>query len=158
MPILAPVGAAILGSGLQLEINRSQKQRLPGIKPGDLLRAALDIQSLSEEGLQPRATTDPFTGNLVISTADQEANLQGILADQRLRELLAPTPEETETSARNRLVVLSLIPGTRGATGRQIAPGIVRRGEPTPGRQTSGPCAGGLSRLSQIRCNVGGFA
>jgi len=155
---------APLTFGLQAELARGQKQRFPGIKPGDFLKAALDIQALSESGQQPRITTDPFTGNLVVSTEDQANVLEGILADRGIRDLLQPTPEETLAAQRVRQDVLAVIPGTIGATARLVAPGVVVRGEIKPGapvvqgRPLSGPCAGGTSLSSQIGCNIGGFA
>ncbi len=165
--IVKAVAPAILGTSLQVEV---QKQRFPGLKPGDLLRAALDIQALSESGLTPRASTDPFTGDLVVSTEDQSATLTGILADREVRRQIVELGEEVGGEAalqRARLAqqiresARDLVPGTLGATARRVAPGVVVRGElrpGLPGRPLSGPCAGGISTLEQIRCNVGGFA
>jgi len=152
------ITGAPLALGVQAEIARGQKERFPGIKPGDLLRAALDIQALSEGGQQARVTNDPFTGDLVVSTPDQANVLEGILADRTIRDLLTPTEEDKAQAEITRQRVLSFVPGTLGATARLVAPGVVIRGEIRPGRPQSGPCAGGISRLSQIRCNIGGFA
>jgi len=161
--IVKAAAPAIIGSAIQVEATRT---RFPGIKPGDFLKAALDIQSLSESGKTPRITTDPFTGDFVISTADQSGVLTQILADREInRQIVALGPEvggdvELQRAALQQ-EVRAVVPGTVGATARMVAPGVVVRGElrpGLPGRPLSGPCAGGQSALEQIRCNERGFA
>jgi len=153
------VGPLLIGQSIQ-----PRGGRAPGIKPGDLLRAALDIQALSERGLVPRVSTDPFTGDVVVSTADQTPILNELLADRTIRELLAPTESELSDVRAVRTNVLSLVPGQGSATARQIAPGRVSRGTSITSsvsavtRKLSGPCAGASSGFQRIRCNVGGFA
>lgn len=102
--ILAGVGAAIVGEGLQARGGPLEApfQRAPGLKPGDILRASLATQALSERGLSPVVSTDPFTGNLVISTADQTANLFNLLGERFAREALASTPAESAEIFRQR--------------------------------------------------------
>jgi len=165
--IVKAAAPAILGQAVQVEVART---RFPGIKPGDLLKASLDIQSLSERGLSPVTSVDPFTGNLVISTADQSTVLAGILADREIGRQIDALGEEPGSPAALQRIALAQqiretarehVPGTIGATARLVAPGVVVRGElrpGLPGRPLSGPCAGGGSILEQIRCNVGGFA
>jgi len=161
--IVKAVAPAVIGSTIQVETTRT---RFPGIKPGDFLKAALDIQALSERGKSPLITTDPFTGDFVISTADQSGVLTQILADREISRQLADLGEEVggETALRRAALqqeIRATVPGTIGATARMVAPGVVVRGElrpGLPGRPLSGPCAGGESILEQIRCNVGGFA
>ncbi len=165
--IVKAVAPAIIGTSVQVETQRS---RFPGIKPGDFLKAALEIQALSETGRPPMVSTDPFTGDLVVSTADQTSILTQILADREIRrqiESLGPEVGGEAELQRARLAqqiresARDLVPGTLGATGRMVGPGTVVRGElrpGLPGRPLSGPCAGGGSKLEQIRCNVGAFA
>jgi len=167
LPAVAPVATTAVGAGLITGLTQGvsalvlgsaispKAGRAPKITPGALLQAALEIQALSEAGQVPRFTADPFTGNFVVSTEDQAGVLESILADRALRDLLAPTPEETLAVQRTRQTVLALVPGTIGATARQVAPGVVVRGQLRP---LSGPCAAGSSTLDQIRCNLGGFA
>lgn len=167
LPAAAPVVTTALGSGAITGLTtgvaslvvgsaiQPKGDRAPKITPGSLLRAALEIQALSEAGKVPRVTNDPFTGNIVISTQDQAGVLSSILADRELRNLLAPTPEESLAAQQTRESVLALVPGTIGATARQVAPGVVMRGRLSP---LSGPCAAGSSTFDEIRCNLGAFA
>jgi len=157
--LTSAVGPLLIGQSIQ-----PRGGRAPGIKPGDLLRAALDIQALSERGLVPRVSTDPFTGNLVVSTMDQTPILNELLADRTIRELLAPTESELSGIRAVRSTTLSLVPGQGSATARQVAPGRVERGPSITSsaaavtRNLSGPCAGATSGFQRVQCNVGGFA
>jgi len=153
------VGGIVLGQAITPKAFRS-----PKIKPGEFLKAALEIQALSEAGQVPRITTDPFTGNFVISTEDQSGILNQLLAERSVRELLAPGPEDIEEARQIRTTALALVPGQGSPTARVLAPGIVARGPrikstvAAASRTLSGPCAGGGTGFSRIRCNVGGFA
>jgi len=161
--IVKAAAPAIIGTAVQVEATRS---RFPGIKPGDFLKAALDIQGLSERGLTPRITTDPFTGDFVISTEDQSGVLTQILADREISRQITTLGEEVGGAVELQRAALqqqvrAVVPGTIGATARAVSPGVVVRGElrpGLPGRPLSGPCAGGQSTLEQIRCNERGFA
>jgi len=153
------VGSVILGQAITPKAFRA-----PKVKPGDFLKAALEIQALSERGLVPRITTDPFTGNFVVSTEDQSPILTELLADRSIRELLAPTESELAGVRAVQTQALSLVPGQGSATARQVAPGRVSRGTAITSsvaavtRELSGPCAGAASGFQRVRCNVGGFA
>lgn len=133
------------------------RDRFPGIKPGDILRAALAIQSLSERGLVPVSSTDPFTGDLVVSTLDQAANLETILGEKFASEALAPGPEEiTEIrTARDAVVRALAMP-----TARRVAPGVVARrsSDLAVGSRIAGPCAGANTGFSRLNCARGGFS
>jgi len=133
------------------------RQRFPGIAPGDLLRAALAIQGLSEQGLVPVASTDPFTGDLVVSTADQSAVLETILGERFASEALRATPEEVEEVRTFRdEVVRSLA----RPTARVVAPGVVARRTSDLARvsRLGGPCAGANTGFNRLNCARGGFA
>ena len=152
----------------------------PGIKPGDLLRAALQVQSLSESGRVPRVSTDPFTGNLVISTESQSGSLFNLLGERFAREALASTPEESAevfaareefigsrrevagfpagppavTEAREQ-VVLSL----SRESPKEIAPGVVSSARPgIMSRRLGGPCAGPITGFARLNCARGGIS
>ncbi len=133
------------------------RDRFPGIKPGDILRAALQIQSLSERGLIPVSSTDPFTGDLVVSTQDQSANLETLLGEKFAREELAPGPEEiTEIRTARDAVVRSLAM----PTARVVAPGVVARRSSDLARRNliAGPCAAANTGFSRLNCARGGFS
>jgi len=134
-----------------------ERERAPGIKPGDLLRAALQIQALSERGLVPVASTDPFTGNLVVSTEDQSPILETLLGEKFAREELAPGPEEIQEvrSARDAVVRALAMP-----TARVVAPGVVARrsSDLARRRQIGGPCAAANTGFSRLNCARGGFS
>jgi len=132
-------------------------ENLPGIKPGDILRAALDIQALSEAGLKPVSLTDPFTGNLVVATENQLPRLFDILGERFAREELSPGPEEiTEIRTLRDAVVQSLAM----PTARRAGPGVVvrRSSDLSSGRRLGGPCAAANTGFTRLRCGRGGFS
>ena len=133
------------------------RDRFPGISPGDLLRAALQIQALSESGLVPVASTDPFTGDLVVSTQDQSPVLETLLGEKFAREALAGTPEEVEVVRTFRDEVIDRL---ATPTARMVAPGRVSRGsrDVVASSRLGGPCAGLNTGFSRINCERGGFA
>jgi len=134
-----------------------ERERFPGIKPGDLLKAALDIQALSEAGQVPVASTDPFTGDLVVSTADQGPVLETLLGERFAREELRATPEEVgEVLTFREEVVRNLaVP-----TARVVAPGVVARRTSDLAKvsRLGGPCAGANTGFYRLNCARGGFA
>lgn len=156
--------------------------RFPQVQPGDILRIALDLQALSERGLQPVLSIDPFTGNQVISTEDQSGILETLLGEKFAREALAPTPEEIrevfdlqqEAIARGRAGTLFPSPvavpppSTRDqvvaslvtSTARQVAPGVVARrsSDLAVGGRIAGPCAAANTGFSRLNCARGGFS
>jgi len=133
------------------------RERAPGISPGDLLRAALSIQALSEAGLVPVASTDPFTGDLVVSTQDQSPVLETLLGEKFAREALAGTPEEIEVVRTFRDEVVDRL---ATPTARVVGPGVVSRGtrDVAVSTRLGGPCAGLNTGFSRINCERGGFA
>lgn len=181
--ILAATGAAIIGEGLQARGGPLERgfQRAPGLKPGDILRAALATQALSERGLSPVLSTDPFTGNLVISTVDQTASLFDLLGERFAREALASTPEESAEIFRQREEFIesrrqfpvfpggavSAVPEVREqvvlALSREspqpIAPGVVSSRLPNVSpRRLGGPCAGVTTGFQRLNCARGGIS
>lgn len=181
--ILAGVGAAIVGEGLQARGGPLEApfQRAPGLKPGDILRASLATQALSERGLSPVVSTDPFTGNLVISTADQTANLFNLLGERFAREALASTPAESAEIFRQREAFIEsrrqfpvfpggaapAVPDVREqvvlALSREspqpIAPGVVSSRLPNvEPRRLGGPCAGVTTGFQRLNCARGGIS
>ena len=186
--MVAPIVGIVIGVGTVLQQFQQQQaaaaaaERIGKIPPGDFLKAALDIQALSEGGLQPRISSDPFTGGLVVSTVDQERVLLGILEDREAREILAPFPEEiTQIRELRDLVIeagrrvptsdlrlrqqVSAVPVSNRVTARLIGPGIVGRGN-RPSSQASalranrlsGPCAGPTTGFRRLTCQRGGIA
>lgn len=157
-PLIPPLGLAILPLALQARGGPLEpaRDRFPGIKPGDILRAALAIQALSERGLVPVASTDPFTGDLVVSTKDQSGVLETILGEKFAREALAPDPEEIAQigTLRDQVVQNLAMP-----TARQVAPGVVARrsSDLAVGRRIAGPCAAASTGFTRLRCGRGGF-
>ncbi len=180
IPVVTAVGT-ILTQVQQAQSQAAAAERIGKIRPGDILRAALDVQALSERGADPVVSTDPFTGDVVVSTRDQERNLMGILEDKAAREILAPFPEEITQIRELRDIVIdagrrintsdlrlqgqvSAVPVSTRATARLIAPGVVGRGnvpstQATSLRQSrlSGPCAGPQTGFSRLRCAQGAF-
>lgn len=145
---------ALMAQGGPLE---PERQRSPGLAPGDILRAALAIQALSEAGLVPVASTDPFTGDLVVSTKDQTPVLETILGEKFARETLAATPGEVEEVRTFRDQVIDSL---STPTARVIGPGVVSRGSraPATSRRLGGPCAAANTGFSRLNCARGGFA
>lgn len=164
LPTVAIGGAFIPGAALGLLPTILQarggpfapkKERFPQIKPGDLLKAALAIQALSERGLQPVSSIDPFTGNLVVSTADQSGVLTTILGEKFAREALAPTREELDELS---IVRQQVVDSFASPTARVAAPGVVTRGRQAQPRRLGGPCAGVTTGFSRLNCARGGIS
>lgn len=158
-PVFPLLGLQAVVLGLQARGGplEPERQRFPGLAPGDILRAALSIQALSEAGLVPVASTDPFTGDLVVSTQDQAPILETLLGEKFAREALAGTPEEIEQVRTFRDEVVDSL---RMPTARVVAPGVVSKGSRDLGRPTrlGGPCAAANTGFSRLNCARGGFA
>jgi len=172
--IFPVLGASALGEGVTAGLQPSSESR--PIRPGEILKAALAIQALSEAGKVPVASTDPFTGNLVVSTADQEGVLLGILSE-RADRLDFPFTQEDEGAlfaARERfidraaaasrptsaLTQVSAPAFSNRVTARPAAGGGVERGgipsssaaAPSAISRLSTPCAGPQTGISRLRC------
>jgi len=150
----------------------------PKIRPGEFLRLALNIQALSESGLVPVLSTDPFTGATVLSTANQSGVLFDILGEKFAREALAATPEEITAIGQAREQFIESTPGAAvpvptvptvreevvaalaPSTAKVVAPGVVAK--KSSGMITSsrlgGPCAAANTGFSRLNCARGGFA
>ncbi len=183
-----PVIAGIVGAGqggIAGTLLAPKGPRAPQVQPGDILRLALYIQALSESGLKPVVSTDPFTGNTVLSTQDQSGVLQTLLGEKFAREALAATPEEIQSvrdlqSEAIRLGRAGLLPEVGApvlgqiaptvrdevvanlttVSARVVAPGVVaRRGRDlTEPKELGGPCAVANTGFSRLNCARGGFA
>ncbi len=172
------VGPSILVQGLQASGGPfDTSDRSPKL---DLARVFRETREIEERGLTPRVSVDPFTGNVVISTADQSGVLFEILESKFLRESLAPTAEELASDLAFRdfiieqrrltsrplsaLTQVSSIPSSTRPTARLIGPGVVGRGNaprpviPTLVSRLSGPCAGPQTGFSRLTCARGGIA
>jgi len=173
------VGPAILGASAQTLLQEAD--RAPGLTPGELLSAGLQVQALSERGVVPVVSTDPFTGNLVISTEDQTEGLFNLLGERFAREALASTPEESAALFREREAfiesrrinpVFPAGPSPPVETVREqvtlalsrvspvpIAPGVVSSARPNvTSRRLGGPCAGITTGFARLNCARGGIS
>jgi len=142
--------------------------------------------ALAARGLVPVQSVDPFTGNLVLSTEDQQGFLFDILGERFAREALAATPAESAAIFREREAFIEsrranpVFPGTVAPVAvdpvdqtrerivqslvatspKLIAPGVVssRTARSTrPGRRLGGPCAGITTGFQRLSCARGGF-
>ena len=175
------VGGALIGQSLTSKGGPFDvSPRSPKVQPGDILRQAIDIQSLLDRGLAPRLTVDPFTGDSVLSTVDQAPVLFEILEAKFAREQLRPTREELASDLAFRdfiieqrrrtsrplsaLTQVSPLPVSTRPTARLLGPGVVGRGDtprpviPTLISRLSGPCAGPQTGFSRLTCARGGIA
>lgn len=157
-PVFPLLGLQVVIAGLQAPGGpfAPTPDRFPSIKPGDLLKTALDIQALSEAGKVPVASIDPFTGDLVVSTADQAPILETLLGERFAREELRATPAEVEEVRTFRdEVVRSLA----RPTARVVAPGVVARRTSDLARTSrlAGPCTGLNTLQARRDCARGGF-
>lgn len=173
--LTAALGPQLAQLGLTSKL---QRQRFPASKPGDIAKIAVAARELAAQGYQPVVTEDPFTGNVVIGTADQ--NIQQLLQERALLELSRPSAEEIRELEELRLLaatspfvprgsrapptVTPPVPNGMAIVGFPAAVRPTRRFE-SPGRvsqgglptRLSGPCAGVVSGLQKIRCARGGF-
>jgi len=146
-------------------------ERAPRIKPGDILRIALAAQALSESGQTPRIATDPFTGNLALSTVGQSAGLFNLLGERFAREALASTPAESAEIFREREQFIATVDSPVTAarqqvvlalsreSPKQVAPGVVSSALPSGmSRRLGGPCAGVTTGFARLNCARGGIS
>lgn len=175
--LVAALAPVLLETVVTAELsNRALKS--PKIRPGEFLGLALQIQALSESGLSPVISADPFTGDTVLSTTDQLPGLFNLLGEKFAREALAPSPEEISSiglareqfieSAPGASVAVPTVPTVREevvaalapSTARLVAPGVVAK--KTSGTAMSsrlgGPCAAANTGFSRLNCARGGFA
>lgn len=175
--IIAAVAPTVAGSTIQAVIANRQRQS-GKIRPGDFLKLALDIQSLTERGLKPVLAADPFTGNTVLFTEDQTPIVFDILGTKFASEALAGTPEESAATFRAREEFINQAPGAASivpdtptlreqivvalapVTAKLVAPGVVVKKSSglTISRRLGGPCAGANTGFSRLTCARGGFS
>lgn len=181
--VLGAIGAAVGIEALQAQGGPLERERVrsPQVQPGDILALALQAQALSERGLTPVISTDPFTGNQVISTSDQSDILETLLGEKFAREALAPSQAELDALAQARFQELVVDPPrvsfARAAapvpssmrdqivgdlatsTARVVAPGVVVRRASDVGlsKRLGGPCAAANTGFTRLRCGRGGF-
>jgi len=181
--LVSTLGPAVLGTAVQARGGPlpTAFQRAPRISPGDILRASLATQALSERGLSPVISTDPFTGNLVISTEDQSAGLFNLLGERFAREALASTPAESAAlfaereafiESRRRFPVFpggtdppltevreTVVASLARESPAPIAPGVVSNARPALNmRRLAGPCAGPTTGFARLNCARGGIS
>ncbi len=178
---VAPAAPAI---GTGIIVQGATTRRVAGEfrrRPGDVLQQSLEIQALSEAGLEPVVSRDPFTGDVVLSTADQSRFLFDILEEREIQRQLEPSAaaisrtrdlrdiviQEGRAKGTSRLrlqQLVSSVPTSTRVTARLVGPGAVGRGN-VPSRQAesrrirerAGPCAGPQTGLSRLRCAQGAF-
>jgi len=178
IPILvAAVAPALTSTVIQAEQSRRASPS-PKIKPGEFLKLALEIQALSERGLTPILSVDPFTGGTVLSTTDQSASLFNLLGERFASQALAGTPEESAAGFALREAFIQTAPGFPNpvpeqttvrdqvvaalstTTAKVIAPGIVDKKSSSlvSTSRLGGPCAGANTGFSRLNCARGGFS
>ena len=148
------------------EATGTARTRFPKVRPGDLLKAALQINELSERGLEPSVSTGPL-GNLVVGSRDQDVPL--LATEAALRRVRTPTAAALSDFSREvaairqppQTVAQAVIPPGQlgGVTARLQNGAVVRSTSPPspPPIRRSGPCAGANSSIQRIRCNIGGL-
>ena len=177
--IVATLGPSVLGTAAGTLF--TPRTRFPTIAPGDILRAALATQALSEQGLTPRISTDPFTGNLVVSTANQTEGLFNLLGERFARETLASSPAESAAIFAEREAFIedrrrfpvsasnvdppvaevreNVVSALTRVSPQPIAPGVVSSARPsTMSRRLGGPCAGITTGFQRLNCARGGIS
>lgn len=88
--VAIPAVVGFLASSIYASYNRP---RFPQQKPGELGLAIREAGELRERGLQPVITTNPYTGELTIASADQP--IPQLLFERAFRQAATPSPAET---------------------------------------------------------------
>ncbi len=185
---LGIIGGLTSGGGAGVLSQAVQSSIAPGpsssVSPGALLKAALQIQALSEQGLTPVFSADPFGPGFTVSTEQQASRLLQLQIQRELSRTEVLTEEEVseirdlrdiiiEAGRRQSVPVdqiLPVIPPTTRVTARLIQdldrPVVVRGARTTafPVRESrssrlAGACAGAGANtaINRIRC-AGGLA
>lgn len=89
--------------GLLASINRP---RFPRLSPADILSTVSESIRLRERGLEPVVSTDPFTGNVALSTQDQANLLPQLLFEAAARDV--PRPSTDQASALREILIEGL--------------------------------------------------
>ncbi len=175
--IIGAVAPSIAGATVQSVLANRARQS-GKIKPGEFLRLALDIQALSEQGLTPVLSTDPFTGDTVLFTEDQFPVVFDVLGTKFATQALAGTPEESAAIFRAREEFINQAPGVASivpetptvreqvvlglapVTAKVVAPGVVVKKSSglSVSKRLGGPCAGANTGFSRLTCARGGFS
>lgn len=175
--IIAASVPVIAGSTIQaIQANRARSN--PKIKPGEFLRVALEIQALTERGLSPVLSADPFSLNTVLFTEDQSGVVFDILGTRFASQALAATPEESAAVFAAREAFIQSAPGfpdtvpevptlreevvaaLSPATAKVVAPGVVAKKSSGIAMSTrlGGPCAAANTGFARLNCARGGFS
>jgi len=186
--VLPALASGVIVQGLQARGGPlSTAVGAPKGPPSGELQKLLDAGiRLAARGLTPVQSVDPFTGNLVLSTADQDPFLFDILGEKFAREALAPTLAETRAIFEEREAFIEsrrvnpvfpstvapvpaapvdqvreqVIQSLVATSPKVIAPGVVssRTAKSTrPGQRLGGPCAGVTTGFQRLSCGRGGF-
>jgi len=171
------VTAVPLIAGIQAQLAQ-RADRPPKIAPGEFLKTALEIQALSERGLVPVLSVDPFTGGTVLSTQDQLPGLFNLLGESFATASLAGTPEESAALLGGREEFIEsrrigtppvtstptlrdqVVAALSTSTGKLAGPGIVdkKSSSLSRSRRLGGPCAGANTGFMRLNCARGGFS
>ena len=168
-PTIAP---QIVGAGVAAGAQSSTAPKGPASRA---LQSLVDAGiALTERGVTPVLSRDPFTGNTVLSSMDQSPILQQLLFEKAVREATRATPEEIgeirelrEQIIEARSVAADPAPVgqpvtvaqallSTAPTAREAAPGVVSRGNrPAITPRLSTACAGRQTGFSRLRCGRG---
>lgn len=178
VPLVVAALTPVLATTVITAVKANQARASPKIKPGDILRTALAIEALTEQGLQPVLAADPFTMNTVLFTENQSNVVFDILGTRFASQALAGTPAESAALFAAREDFIQSAPGFPATapvaptvreqvvqalapvTAKVIAPGVVAK--KTSGMAVSsrlgGPCAAANTGFARLNCARGGFA
>jgi hypothetical protein len=68
------------------------RPRFPQLGIPEIASALASADKLRRRGLEPRISTDPFTGNVAVSTLDQAPILEQLLFESAVRSVPPPDP------------------------------------------------------------------
>ena len=160
VPAIAGLVQSAAGGILGQAVSSIFRERAPRLSLPSVGRSVREIVALQDRGLEPVLTKDPFSGGLVLSTADQTDVLSEILFEREQRKVFAATEEELDELRAFRQTFIDvgrerglpdprvapavgpvaapmeLKAATSNVTARLVAPGVVVRGNSTP-RATS---------------------
>lgn len=113
--VVAPVAAGLFA--------QLSQQRFPRLSPGEIGQAVDLRRGLEARGLDAVFTTDPFTGNLAVSTADQARFLPDLLFEALKRDVLTPPPQLIDLIRRRRDLTIARAAAASGAPPLPAPPG-----------------------------------
>lgn len=144
------VGIPIVASAVLQTL--APRQRFPSLKPGDLLKTAIEIQNLTRRGLTPRLAPNPFEpGGFLLGTRDQ-TNIEEIAFTLAQRKFFALTRAESAELFEIRQSFIDSFPGAAPSLPSAVPPPPLPVQQAPPQVVLGNPDTPAIDAMKSISC------